>query len=458
MNIRDQYKQTEDKIIFFSNLTQAEKKSLYNELQYKEQSELLSILPFQYIKNFIFSYPKQEQQNIYKRLNQNQLKAIYNNLNADEKKEMMEVLEIRQIELATHLEESQRNIKNSKTTISSSEQTITNANENINKAKEELKTNKKELKENKIILKKIEKEREKQLKRVMKAKRKSSLTRIQNRISIISKYRTKKYLHRLEELEIINQNLNSQKEAVDKIKTNITNQREIIQSSKEQIKNEKITIQEEIEKINNNVSSMNRTEIKIKKLNKMEKNILGRKLYHQQVSNRDTILIRNKQPKNVTKTIEENNLPKENVTYLQNKQNIEQTSIQNKENVQTPEVEVIPSSRTNTQEKMEHVLNRANALNQMGVNFYPPVPINPIQNVSLSEEQITKLNQNQMIVMSYAMVAIWNYIYQQQLANQQNMNVQNDEEKHSLGRRGVVNLYLLLSVILFIFSLVLFFI
>ena len=474
MDIRDQYNQASDKIDFFFYLTTEDKKQLYTELSSTEQSQLLASLPFQYLKNFIFSYPKQEQQNIYKRLSQTQLQAIYNNLNSDEKKEMMEALETRQIELANRLEESQTNIKNSTTSISASQQTITTAKENILGAKENLKTTKKELKQNKVILKKMEKERAKQLKKIMRSKK--SLAKKSSRISIISKHRTNKYLKRLEELDRINQNLNTQKATIEDIKTNIANYRETIEKSNQQIEQAKQKIQEEMHNINTNVSRMNRTEIQIKKLNKTEKNILGRKLYHQQVYQRDTILVRNKHQRQ-----EENSQTIEATPPVNEVNQVEQTEHNLSQNVETPtqtieatepvierpEVEVITPTRDNTQEQLNHLMNRANALNQMGVNFYPPIPINSPQNASLTEEQITQLTNNQMVVMAYTMMAVWNLVYQQELAKLQAAQQTNQQTygenidysgSRTRGSRGVVNMYLLLSLILFIFSLVLFFI
>lgn len=484
MNIVEEYKNTSDKVEFFAQLSDDDKKNLYQNLSISNQKELLAALPFQYIKRLLSTYSKEDQKRIYKQLSQTQLQALYNNANEDEKKDIADILETIQVDLSTTIESRRNEINQSTNVIETTQQNINQSRENIKIAKENLKEQRRELKQNKVIIKKLERDRKRKLVKAMKAQKKMSLTKKSNQIAIISKYRKKKYLQRVQELELATQVLDGQKVQNEATKKTIAELNQTIEKEKNKITASEAKIDAEREKISYNISSIDRTETKIKKLSQTEKKILGRKLYNQKVYERDTIIVRQKQPKNV----HANTNPQPTVASPQN------VNQQANNQAQTPPVQATPpkanapqpvastpstpqaqstptqtddqdkdqtsiqtNSKSNTQDLMNNIFNVANILQQMGVNLnQQPNNLSNPQDASLMQNPITQMNQAQMIIASYAMMAFYNQLLQQQLQNQQQQNlIQADPQGHS---RGFVNLPLLISIILFIFSLVLFFI
>lgn len=445
MDLREIYQNSPDKIDYFETLSKEEKQELYQQLSIGEQKELLSILPFQYIKEFISTYEIEKQGDIYQRLNDSQLTAIYNTSSQEEKQSMIQAIETRQIKLNETVNRSNQEINKSSSVIAKSTQEIEKSHQNIAINKENIKESRHELKQNKIILKKLNKERKKKLKQVMRAKKSISPLRKTNRIGFISKYRTKKYLEKIESLQQIEININDQRMTNEQIQQQINTFNKIIEKEQKNIEKQESRIEKEQANINRNVSRIDRTEKQIKKLSKEEKKLLGRKLYNQTVFARDCIIVRKKKETKVAKK-EEQPAP-----------------------IATPKVEVIDPkdvsiepAQKNTQETVNTVMNNANRLQEMGVNFYPPANrINNTQNEDLLKSPMMQITPEQLILMSYTMMAVYNYALQQMML-QQNREQQSLSNGHtrtlSPNNRGVVNVTLLMSIILFIFSLFLFFI
>lgn len=440
-----EYKNASNKIEYFQNLSNEEKQELYKNMTLTEQKELLSVLPFQYIKDFILILEKQEQQEVYKNLNDNQLKAIYNTFNEAEKKDMIIALESRQNILNDRMSEARSNIGISTSNIERATNSIETSKTNITINKQNIKEKKQELKANKVVLKKLDRERKRNLRKVMRSKKR--LNGRLSRIGIISKYRTKKYMDRLNALEQSNINIDAQNFIIQQTNQEIKDLRENIEKEKLNIEKQHQTIKEEHKNINANVSRIDRTEKQIRKLSASEKKVLGRKLYNKVVLERDCIVVRKKKEQ------------EKKVENTQSKQIVE-TNNQQVERISPNQTEVIEPQHNNTEQMVNNMINNANRLQGMGVNFCPPANIiGSIQGPELLQNPIMQINQQQLILASYTMMAIYNYALQQMMLQQQQQNQElaNGRSRTlSPNSRGSVSLILLASLIFFILGLFLF--
>lgn len=422
MNLRDEYEKIEDylKTDYFARLSPNDRKDLFKELTKEEQNDILENLPFQYLKSFISTYTEQEQRELYRRLNEDQLKAIYTTMNKDEKQQMATVLDEVQNDLLKRIEEKRENINQASNKMIASTNQIKNSTINLANAKINLKTQNQELKQMQVVLKKLDKERERKLKKVLKASKPS----IFDRISIISKYRTKKLLNKVEQLEMTNQQLDEMRTNKDQIIQNIKNTEEYIQKEKENIEKSKDRIAESKKEIHLSSKQMKDLTIQVKKVSKTEKRILGRKLYRQQVNMRESIMIRRKPT---------------------------QTNQQNKENSH-------PNSTSDTKTAINNFIQTIAAQQQAGIEYAnSPLQIDKIQAENLQEDPLSKIDQNQEIVFENIcqMISEYQNAKKTHKTNEQDINNQYTRVKRS---SGIVSLSLLLSIILFIFSLFLFFI
>ena len=349
---------------------------------------------------------------------------------------MIEILEKRQLELNETLTQSRKSIQSSTSSINRANDSIEQSKINITQNKENIKQKKEELKNKKVVLKKLDRERKRKLKKVLASKKK--LSSPLNRIGIISKYRTNKYLERLNELEQTNQIIDTNKIESAKIKQEINDLNDAINREKQNIEEQKQIKEEGYRNINKNISKIEKTEYQIKKLSNTEKKILGQKLYKKIVFERDCIIVRNK------KSIQEQVITNEN--------NINLTH--GIERLKDSEVEVIAPLKNNTEEMVNNIVNNTNKLQEIGVNFYPPANIiEGIQGPELLSNPITQLSQEQLILIMYTMTALYNYNLQQMMIQQQNLQ---EGHTRTLGKSGIVNLTLLASIIFFIIGIILF--
>lgn len=457
MNLVNEYINSNDKISFFSNLSVEDKKKLFREMTYTEQKELLMILPFNYIKQFINSFNQEERKNLYSRLSENQLKAIYNTLSEEDKQKMASSLEERQADFIEKVNRHTENIQKKTTDIALSQHKIQESTINITNAKEAIHNNKNELKQVKVQLKKLEKERDRNLKKLLKASRSSPF----DRIGIISKYRTNKLLKRQAEIEQTKIDINNLKGYRENIQQNIQTAQNRIVNEQQKIVDMKERIQRDKQSIHSNTKAIRNTEIKIKKLSQAEKRLLGRKLYHQQISERDAIIIRRKKQETRQQEIRENNTitPPNKKTLTENNQAVVQQSGTDK----VIQSEVVDTPKDNKQQQIQQFLDQMIGLNNMGVNFYPPMNILPkMQGQELIEDPITTMTRNQLIMATYSMIAIYNY---QRLLEEQKQNQVNQSQDLAQGytkilhkgNPGLVSLTFLISILLLLLTTMLFF-
>ena len=120
---------------------------------------------------------------------------------------------------------------------------------------------------------------------------------------------------------------------------------------------------------------------------------------------------------------------------------------------------VSTNSKSDTKDKVNGVINNMNVMNELGVNFMPPVPVRVNSNTSskLMDNEIARMNYVQLLIVSSAVNYYQNMVMQQLMQQQMQMQQQVQQQYQSQGQgrsRGYVSLMFLLSVILFLISIV----
>lgn len=454
----EEYKNTSDylKNDYFLNLSPNDKVQLFNHMSSEQQKKILERLTFTDIKSFILSMDRNEHKKIYRQMNENQIRGLYGILDSEDKKNLVTSLnelhidlEERKNNLIEDMEQTKRNIINNSTEIERSTQNIANN-------KLEIKNQKQELKDIKKTIKKLDKERKRRLKRQLKASKPSKL----DRIAIISKYRTKRLIQRMEELKETEINISQMIDSQEKIERNINDLKNHIEKEKENINQMQADISSYSRRINSITKRINDTDVTIRNLSQTEKRILGKKLYNQQVTEINRVMVTKKrnQRQPVQTTVQQ--IQQEPTRVEQNPLKAEPPKTT--EAIVSPEPtqieiveEPIRNQTQNTQQSVQALLSFFNMMQQLGVNFTPNTnQITNMQSPQLMNNPITSMNNIQAMIAFYSMGCIANQLYQN---FQQQLIVQQQQIQNQGRSLGFVNLYLLISVILFVLSLFLFF-
>lgn len=460
-----EYRNNIDKITFFRSLSSYEKELLYTEFDTYEKDNFINEIPSLYLKDFVTSSNNDIKKDIFSRLNENQLKSIYNNLNNDEKNSMVEILNERQLGLLDKIDEARKNITKATDAIKRSEGVINDSTISISNAQMEIETQKQELKQNKVNFKKLERERKKRLQKVLRKSKPSVL----DRIGIFSKRRINKLKELTASLEEVNKNIDDLTAYNVEVEEKIERLTASVEKNKQNIIDARDTISKSKDDIHFNAETIKNTQKAIKKVSKEDKRILGRKLYNQQIKEIDAIATRRKMSQNNKKQASQ---PSQTSSPSKQQQNI-QTRVQQPQQQsikassqqpkkQSPQTQSNQNQQLNTEEIVNNLIKSLQSLNNMGITCsQPSTNIPSQQNPGLLNNPTFSLNNQQLAIASYVILAVYNYMQQQQQQNQM-INAQNLNNGYqrtlNKGSRGVVNLSLLLSLILFIFSLVLFFI
>ena len=440
---------------YFFNLSLDERIILFNQLSYEELRDLVNSLSLIELKDFFIGLDveKETQNKLCNLLSESQITALYRNLNSDAQKKLSTILtdlhislEVEKNNLSEEIETSYKNISENNTKIVQSSQKIENT-------RAEIENNKQTLKDVNKQIKKLDKERKKRLRRQLRASKPRKI----DRIAIISKYRTRKLEQRTEELNQTIAELNQKQNERDIIEINNENLRETIEQERNNIEQLKDDLKFEASRIKENNKRIRNLDVRVKKLSHSEKKILGRKLHKQQLSEIDRVLVTRKKDKLQNQAVNNN-------STSQNSVNQPPVTTEVEAHVEAPVSAGIPENteeqvneRTNNEENgkinmqqaIQELLKFLESMQQLGVNFNPNTnPLDTTQNADLANNPITTTNNMQTLLAGYVMGMLVPQIKQ----NQQNQQL---PASHS---RGFVNLSLLLSVILFLFSLVLFFI
>ena len=237
-----------DQINYFNNLSNDNKKKLFDKMNVSDKKELLNSLDYYSVIDFFNLFSKDEQKEIIKLITPYNLKRIYNFMTDSEQNRFQEIInemQIDSIEFGNKLISEQ---SNSEKKINDNQINIVRSVNNIEQQKENKIQKQKELKENIARIKKISREREKKFRKALRQSKVSSL----DKIGIINKFRMNRLKKTLEEFQELDIKLNEEKSNKYNIENEINRATNIITQERENIEQyrQEIKIHEELLKEN----------------------------------------------------------------------------------------------------------------------------------------------------------------------------------------------------------------
>lgn len=456
-----------EQIGVFDKLNINEQVDLINNLSTNDKKSLFSQLSIeQIIKLYDNLNNKNDRINFCECLTEKQLKELYNKLDTqDKKEEFQKILQELHLNLEERKDSLSYSISTSYQNIATYSSKIVESNQKIENYNNEIKTNKQDLKEVKKEIKALDKEREKRLKKQLKASKPSKL----DRIAIISKYRAKKLAQRTEELNQTLAALTAKNNEKDNLEITIGDLKQKIIDERTNISLMQETIKKENTNIKETTKNLNNLNVQIKRLSQAEKRILGRKLHNQSVEKiglelatrrKNKLQSQNQQPQVQVQQpqVQVQATPKQPTKVTPRVvQTTSKKTVIPKQTINTSKTSV--SKGTNSIEQaVQDLVNLFESMQQAGVSFLPnTVPVTNEQDENLANNTVSTISNSQQQVAVYAMGLLAMQLYQK-YQKQQASQEQIQGKTRTLSAPGFVNLPLLLSIILFIFSLVLFFI
>lgn len=273
---------------YFLRLTLAEKLELYNSMSFLEQQQLFFILPINEIKTFVLAQPVNQQFEFYNLLRKNsRLKEIYKIMSSDEREILQDSLSQKQEQIEQEKQDAMDKMTDANTSIVNNNNVIENSKQTIKNEKQNIRDQKKNLRSQKAVVKKSDKNRERQLKRVLKASKPRRL----DCIGFIHRYHTKKLTEKVQEYQRLNEIYNQQVDKKQAIEDNITASKENIENKKELIKESENNIAMAKIQIHDSSNEIKNANATIRQLSKTERKTIILKLLNRQVKKENCVAI-----------------------------------------------------------------------------------------------------------------------------------------------------------------------
>lgn len=424
-----------DQINYFNNLSNDNKKKLFDKMNVSDKKELLNSLDYYSVIDFFNLFSKDEQKEIIKLITPYNLKRIYNFMTDSEQNRFQEIInemQIDSIEFGNKLISEQ---SNSEKKINDNQINIVRSVNNIEQQKENKIQKQKELKENIARIKKISREREKKFKKALRQSKVSSL----DKIGIINKFRMNRLKKTLEEFQELDIKLNEEKSNKYNIENEINRATNIITQERENIEQyrQEIKIHEEL--LKENAKEQKKHSIQIKKLNKMGKKIFGRKLFNKHVSDRNCIIINRPnlhvEKQQDTEEILDFELGGEQKEEIKSENDVQQVYEQKGDEQR----EKIATSPVDVNKIMKYLEQYFEKMSENGINFMPlQTKISDQSNPNLLNESVATVDSNFLISLMYTTMWLQQQLNQRQLTQ---------NETHSKAK-GTSSIYILVLIIL----------
>ena len=422
MNIYEEYSNSNYKADFFRKIDDKDKKKLWNNMTMGDKKSLFSWLSIDDINKFLVSLSEVDRKKAYEYIDKNKLKGIYKSLDDDGKKEMLDNIDSRTLDLMNDKDRANENISKATENINNINDNIAKSNVNIANARVEINDIKRQLKDNKINLRKATREEKKKYRQMLKASKCSVL----DKIGIIAKYRANKLANITEEYLELSSLVNDLKENEVNLNIKLENKEKEIDEEKEKKKEYDQQIKDNNTIIRDNVHNISNINVSIKNLNTNERKLLGRKLFNQKASNR--VVITNKLKNKNQQEIDDKN---------------EEVKIDNsKDN----NVEKVTGEIVDTRQIVDNTVNKIDSIHNMGVEFYPPVPVCQNVNFNSNNERkpINNINYEQLLVF----YSVMSYYCVMQLQKQNAINNSMDQGNTRVYSKGNVSIFMLVGIII----------
>ena len=421
MNIYEEYSNSNYKADFFRKIDDKDKKELWNNMTMGDKKSLFSWLSIDDINKFLASLSEADRKKAYEYIDKNKLKGIYKSLDDDGKKEMLDNIDSRTLDLMNEKDRANENISKATENINNINDNIAKSNVNIAKARVEINDINRQLRDNKINLRKATREEKKKYRQMLRASKCSVL----DKIGIIAKYRANKLANITEEYLELSCLVNDLKENEVNLNIKLENKEKEIDEEKEKKKEYDQQIKDNNTIIRANVHNISNINVSIKNLNANERKLLGRKLFNQKASNR--VINTNKFK---SKSQQKNDDKHEEVKIDDNN------------------VEKVTGEVVDTRQTVDNTVNRIDSMHDMGVEFYPPVPV--CQNVNFNSnnerQPINNINYEQLLVF----YSVMSYYCVMQLQKQNAINNSNsmDQGYTRVHSKGNVSIFMLVGIII----------
>ena len=283
MDIVNQYLSNDNKVSFFQNLNLDQQVKIVKSLNKEQLKQIIPELSFGAVERILRELNTSLKAELYSILPDSMLQSIYRNASLDDKNQMFAVMEERQAnnlkimnDYDQAIANSSNNIIRQKNSIQQSKLNIDSAKINRIQARDDIEINNIKLEQEMISKKKLSK-------KIARLSKKAH-------VGLFRKSKLEKLARRTEELEAVINEINRLNASNEKLNIDIQKYTNQIEQEKINIQNVKEAIKQSKNDIKENSKKSKEQGNLISKLNKQQKHIFGRRIFHKNVYLRGALL------------------------------------------------------------------------------------------------------------------------------------------------------------------------
>ena len=405
-NILAEYRNTANKIMFFNNIANIQKKQeLFSKLDSREKSFLLNNKNTSFLK--LFYNNSQNKEELLDLMNQNTVRTLYNMSGISDKEFISNHLYKREQEVRKKIDQNLSNINKETQNINNYHQEIDKSKEKISNLKNDKKETKLNIRNHKVTIKQLEKRKER-----LEKKLASVILNRDSRISFISKKRLEKIQRLSSEINLTDIMISNNQERLMIHEQQLKNIETNIEKEKNNIKDNKKNISLATSKAQTYAEQMYKSRVQVKGLSSFHKELVSKKVYNHNKNNMITTINRAKistltEKKDTLKqeilntssidkadsnSLGNTNSSSQKSNHISNDSRINQTAPDHNQpkNTTTNDQTINSSKVSQNQQKLE------SAFNEMGITYHPEEFVANTQNASyLPPDKITSMSYNQ---------------------------------------------------------------
>lgn len=414
------YRNAQNKIEFFNSITDMnEKQKLFSQLQKNEKQEILNNENTSFLSYF-YNNAKNKNE-LLSLMNTKTIQNIYHLSSNEDKQIISNYLHSTEKSLNNTMNKNINNISTENTKIANYNQNIINSKNNISNLKIEKQVIKLNIKNSKVVIKSLNKRKNK-----LEKKLTNTILKSESRISFINKRRLEKITKLTNELNLANVSIENTERKITTLNKELNKTNQQIEKEKNSIQENKQNISTSYQNLKNNAFQIRNTKVEIKQLSSFHKQLIGKKAYNHSKNNAIMTIPKTKVVKlENTPRIKENITKQNNISQLQNtisnqtNQNLKNNNkiisfADRKQKLQSTNKPPITSQNLKKVEK---------ELNDKGITYNYDNYINKQQDINFLPEKFTQLSEIEIQIMQlhyeklyYQKMAEIMKLLQQQLA------------------------------------------
>lgn len=414
------YRNAQNKIEFFNSITDMnEKQKLFSQLQKNEKQEILNNENTSFLSYF-YNNAKNKNE-LLSLMNTKTIQNIYHLSSNEDKQIISNYLHSTEKSLNNTMNKNINNISTENTKIANYNQNIINSKNNISNLKSEKQVIKLNIKNSKVVIKSLNKRKNK-----LEKKLTNTILKSESRISFINKRRLEKITKLTNELNLANVSIENTERKITTLNKELNKTNQQIEKEKNSIQENKQNISTSYQNLKNNAFQIRNTKVEIKQLSSFHKQLIGKKAYNHSKNNAIMTIPKTKVVKlENTPRIKENITKQNNISQLQNtisnqtNQNLKNNNkiisfADRKQKLQSTNKPPITSQNLKKVEK---------ELNDKGITYNYDNYINKQQDINFLPEKFTQLSEIEIQIMQlhyeklyYQKMAEIMKLLQQQLA------------------------------------------